>query len=494
MANHKLLLLLGLGLLVVLMAAQPAAAQDDASGSGDGEAASGDAEAEAEASGDAAAEEGGDEAAAEEGGDDEAAAEEEGKEGDGGEEADEVNSEADAEEEGSGDAEAEAEGSADEDGSGSGDAEAEAEASGSDALAAVVWECDKDGMDEKVAGCMDSMDERVGVLEQAILSGEGGGLGEQIELVLVKKGVIDCENSTQCSDDRACIDSYVEPGRQMCEKPCERTQCPVAYSECIAKDHVASCMCKEGFHGNGTKACFPEGFDEEENGKSYKMFDNAYVEFQNASDTCTELGARLPVLDTAETIAIVKKYMEESNFTVFEQWDRSSRRVWLGLVMGQGLTWADRARVQNYPASSRLFVWEARRMLSEEVSYADNSRSYALYIDGDIAKLPGGGRKGAAVLCELIPSQIQEPGQQQQAYDPYANDPRYQQQYQQQQQQQQDPYAQQRPAQGQDPYGRQDPYAQQRQEQDPYAQQRGDPYAQQPYPTDGGYPPYQQQG
>ena len=52
------------------------------------------------------------------------------------------------------------------------------------------------------------------------------------------------------------------------------------------------------------------------------------------------------------------------------------------------------------------------------MSYADYSRNYALYIDGDIAKLPGGGRKGAAVLCELVPSQIQEP------YDPY-NDPRF---------------------------------------------------------------------
>ena len=37
----------------------------------------------------------------------------------------------------------------------------------------MAWQCDKDGMDEKVAGCMDSMDERVSVLEQAVLSGEG---------------------------------------------------------------------------------------------------------------------------------------------------------------------------------------------------------------------------------------------------------------------------------------------------------------------------------
>ena len=58
-------------------------------------------------------------------------------------------------------------------------------------------------------------------------------------------------------------------------------------------------------------------------------------------------------------------------------------------------------------------------MLNQEVSYADNSRHYGFYIDGDIAKLPGGGRKGAAVLCELVPSQIREEDQSQ--YDPYAN-------------------------------------------------------------------------
>lgn len=48
------------------------------------------------------------------------------------------------------------------------------------------------------------------------------------------------------------------------------------------------------------------------------MFDDIYVEFDNASTTCQEMGARLPVLDSAETIATIKKYLEESNFTVFE--------------------------------------------------------------------------------------------------------------------------------------------------------------------------------
>ena len=70
-----------------------------------------------------------------------------------------------------------------------------------------------------------------------------------------------------------------------------------------------------------------------------------------------------------------------------------------------------------------------RRLLSKEVAYADNSRHYGFYIDGDIAKLPGGGRKGAAVLCELIPDQLaQDPGQQQQQQYPgqqQREDPRY---------------------------------------------------------------------
>ena len=34
-----------------------------------------------------------------------------------------------------------------------------------------------------------------------------------------------------------------------------------------------------------------------------------------------------------------------------------------------GLTWADGKRVIEYPASSRLFVWESRRLLSVEVGW-----------------------------------------------------------------------------------------------------------------------------
>ena len=116
--------------------------------------------------------------------------------------------------------------------------------SGADALAAALGggSCDTSGMDETVrgcvthpqifpmrfdrniqlAGCLDDLGTRVNTLEQALLSGEGGQLEDQITLVLVKKGIIDCENNTQCDDDKACLDSYKEPGRMLCEPVCER--------------------------------------------------------------------------------------------------------------------------------------------------------------------------------------------------------------------------------------------------------------------------------
>ena len=38
----------------------------------------------------------------------------------------------------------------------------------------------------------------------------------------MKKGVIDCENDTQCADDRACLDSIEAEtrGRKLCERVC----------------------------------------------------------------------------------------------------------------------------------------------------------------------------------------------------------------------------------------------------------------------------------
>ena len=110
----------------------------------------------------------------------------------------------------------------------------------------------------------------------------------------------------------------------------------------------------------------------------------SYTEWENAKTKCQSLGARLPVLDTKETIDIVMSYLHNSDPE--EEWDESSRRVWLGLIFNRGSgivkntfqqcsdpdnpgwTWADGQKVIAYPASSRLFVWESRRLLSDEVS------------------------------------------------------------------------------------------------------------------------------
>merc|ERR1712227_467353 len=275
------------------------------------------------------------------------------------------------------------------DGSGSGSGEDEIV--GADALADAIGAttCDKDGMDPKVSECLSGLEGKVNDLMTAIMGPEGGEgtLEDKITLVLVKKGVISCQNP--------------------CERP-EIIHCDVPFSECVSEDHTPTCRCKENFHGNGTEVCIPMGFDTEENKRGYRMFDEEYLEWENATQKCQELGARLPVLSDAETIKIVKKYLDTADFDVFEQWDRSSRRIWLGLrySAGTGLTWVDGQRIVAYPASSRLFVWESRKLLSQEASYADNARHYGFYIDGDIAKLPGGGRRGAAVLCELIPGEL----------------------------------------------------------------------------------------
>ena len=67
-----------------------------------------------------------------------------------------------------------------------------------------------------------------------------------------------------------------------------------------------------------------------------------------------------------------------------------------------GLHWADGQRISSYPASSRLFVWEARRLLSDEARRADSSKHYGFYIDGDIAKLPGGKKsRTGAWICMI---------------------------------------------------------------------------------------------
>jgi hypothetical protein len=93
---------------------------------------------------------------------------------------------------------------------GSGDEE-----SGSDALASAVGmdSCDKDGMDDKVAECLGGLESKVSDLMTAIMGPDGGGgsLEDQITLVLVKKGVISCENETQCDDNKQVPPSPPDP-------------------------------------------------------------------------------------------------------------------------------------------------------------------------------------------------------------------------------------------------------------------------------------------
>ena len=44
------------------------------------------------------------------------------------------------------------------------------------------------------------------------------------------------------------------------------------------------------------------------------MFGGEYVEWENATKKCQELGARLPVLSDRETIEIVKNYLNNADF------------------------------------------------------------------------------------------------------------------------------------------------------------------------------------
>merc|ERR1712180_180938 len=234
-------------------------------------------------------------------------------------------------------------GEEDTDGSGSG--------SGADELAAALGAdtCDKDEMDPKVASCIEGLETKISDLMTAVMGpdSDGGALEDQITLVLVKKGVISCENETQCDDNKQCLKQ--PDGMSRCQNPCERPEiirCDVPFSECVTEEHKPMCICKEEFHGNGTDVCIPMGFENEDNKRGYRMFDEEYVEWENATKKCQELGARLPVLSDKETINIVKKYLAEAEFEVFEEWDRSSRRVWLGIEYerGSGLIWADGQR------------------------------------------------------------------------------------------------------------------------------------------------------
>ena len=69
--------------------------------------------------------------------------------------------------------------------------------------------------------------------------------------------------------------------------------------------------------------------------RGYRFLNETYIEWEDARKKCQSLGARLPVLDTRETIDIVKSYMNNvdlEEFTALEDWDQGGRRVWLGLI------------------------------------------------------------------------------------------------------------------------------------------------------------------
>ena len=112
--------------------------------------------------------------------------------------------------------------SKDADSDGSGDEEL----SGADALADALGPttCDKEGMDEKVAECLGGLENKVNDLMTAIMGPDGGGgtLEDKITLVLVKKGVISCENETQCDDNKQCLKQ--PDGMSRCQNPCERPE------------------------------------------------------------------------------------------------------------------------------------------------------------------------------------------------------------------------------------------------------------------------------
>merc|ERR1719295_1359488 len=121
------------------------------------------------------------------------------------------------------------------------------ELSGADALADAVGAttCDKEGMDEKVAECLGGLEDKVNDLMTAIMGPEGGEgtLEDKITLVLVKKGVISCENETQCDDNQQCLKQ--PDGMSRCQNPCERPEiimCSVPFSECITEDHKPDCF------------------------------------------------------------------------------------------------------------------------------------------------------------------------------------------------------------------------------------------------------------
>ena len=58
----------------------------------------------------------------------------------------------------------------------------------------------------------------------AIMGPDGGTetLEYMITIVLVKKGVVTCEDNTKCDDNKQCLKQ--EDGMSRCQNPCERPE------------------------------------------------------------------------------------------------------------------------------------------------------------------------------------------------------------------------------------------------------------------------------
>ncbi|XP_047739051.1 neurogenic locus notch homolog protein 2-like [Hyalella azteca] len=68
----------------------------------------------------------------------------------------------------------------------------------------------------------------------------------------------ECSNNFDCEYDEICIQN--RGGHRSCVDACDRSQCgPNAF--CVAQDHIASCLCKDGFVGdpiNTRQGCQPK--------------------------------------------------------------------------------------------------------------------------------------------------------------------------------------------------------------------------------------------
>ena len=66
------------------------------------------------------------------------------------------------------------------------------------------------------------LEERVSSLTIMGPDGGEGTLEDKITLVLVKNGVISCEDNSQCDDNKQCLKQ--EDGMSRCQNPCERPE------------------------------------------------------------------------------------------------------------------------------------------------------------------------------------------------------------------------------------------------------------------------------